>query len=444
MVRTLLTMADADADADFRATFHSHILKLRNRDISHVLRILAAHAPAAVVRDHEDVTVEEARVTPAAWSALRAHATSAATARPCARCGAALPHLWAALRHACPAPAPRRCDFPCPFVEGTGADTTTLADHQATCPWACVPCHGCGRAFPRHQDHGPRCPARPTPCEGCGEVVPLCDMVKHARTCPAVQVACPNQGCRATVPRGQLDAHLFRCPERRVRCPWCKQEVRGAEAHAARCAARKVQCAQCGAAVAWGENGSGLRRHVFEHRMPAAVAAMACARACAAAGRAPCGPACARRASVSATPCATASGAARSVRRAARCGSWRHFTKEGCTADPCPHPLCLRQRALQLAGCHHAAALEGMDEHERVCPHRPVACPTCCEGPLGLEAMRAHAAAPRGCARGRPPGRQHGRGGARAARRHAENCAAGGAAGGCARCACGEVAAVAE
>ena len=70
----------ADSDTDFRATFHSHVLKLRNRDISHVLRILAAHAPAAVVRDDEDVTVEEARVTPAAWAALRAHATSAATA----------------------------------------------------------------------------------------------------------------------------------------------------------------------------------------------------------------------------------------------------------------------------------------------------------------------------------------------------------------------------
>ena len=73
-----------EEDGAFRATFHSHIIELRNRDISHVLRILTEHAPAALVWDETDVPVEE---KDARGVGRAGHAASAA-ARPCARCGA--------------------------------------------------------------------------------------------------------------------------------------------------------------------------------------------------------------------------------------------------------------------------------------------------------------------------------------------------------------------
>ena len=426
-----------DPAAAFRATFHSHIMELRNRDISHVLHILQHHSPRALAADEGDLEVHEDKITPPAWAALWAYATSDKTARPCARCGQVLPHLWAALRHgaACAAPPPLCCDYPCRFVT---IDKAAMEAHRAACPHATEPCAWCRRSFPRQCRHAERCAARPTPCPGCGAAVPLCEMKAHAATCRAVHVSCPHDGCTARVPREELEAHCFRCPRRSVKCPWCQRAMLGEEAdeHIPNCARRKVQCTQCGVAVEWGPGGRGLKRHHFEkHRMPDAIRDMACALRCG--EGAPCRPACA------------AAGARRrhAVRHRFRCGAEACTTcrplqlmaafheKDGpCTrGDACRHPLCLRQLArCSWPGCSHEDALDMISEHERMCPHRPVHCPICEQGPLDMESMRAHLQPPHGCARV-AAARALDPAAAEAERRHARHCAEGGAAR-CSRC----------
>ena len=403
-------------EAAFRDALCSHILELQVRDIDQVLEVLATHCPAAYTCDlNGHAEVDETHIDEAGWAALWAHARDPSTARACARCGLRMPHLWAALQHqrtqgggGCGAPAPRRCAFPCRFVEGEGEDLDiTLEEHMRDCRWAAVPCAWCGQAFPRHCDHAAVCSRRPVQCDGCGEEFPVEDMKAHTAACPALRVACSHQGCSARVPRGELAAHLFRCDFRQTCCPWCRAPVLGRDlaAHQRACPRRRVECNECGAVVEWGEKGSGLRRHALEHhQIPRHAARLRCADKCAAAGKGPCSDLCARdakqllharyhRFQCGATRCTTC--------RRLRLVAAFHEKQRGepCTED-CGHPLCGRRTVrCSWPGCGHAGALDDIVEHERHCPHRIVTCPVCAQGPFDLESMRHHLQPPHGCAR---------------------------------------------